>query len=188
MEVKEKENTLQNWVRDYTADMLSWAGHKVSDPELAKDLIQDTFLAAAEKIETFRKDSSPKTWLFSILNYKIIDFYRSKVKQIKSLDSHPLSDFFTADGEWLSDHKPANWGEDERNLLDDPDFNRVLKSCIDALPEQWSLSIRLKYLIDKKGAEICQELDISPSNYWQIMHRAKLQLRSCVEDNWFLKQ
>jgi RNA polymerase sigma-70 factor (ECF subfamily) len=36
----------------------------------------------------------------------------------------------------------------------------------------------------KKGEEICQELGITPTNFWQIMHRAKLQLRECIENNW----
>ena len=71
-----EKNLLPQWVESYTENLHSWAFHKVSDGELAKDLVQDTFLAAAEKIESFKGDSSPKTWLFSILNHKIIDHYR----------------------------------------------------------------------------------------------------------------
>jgi len=39
--------------------------------------------------------------------------------------------------------------------------------------------------MNKNGEEICQELDISPTNFWQVVHRAKLQLKNCVEENWF---
>jgi DNA-directed RNA polymerase specialized sigma24 family protein len=39
--------------------------------------------------------------------------------------------------------------------------------------------------MNKNGDEICQELDITPTNFWQIVHRAKLQLRNCVKENWF---
>ncbi|MCK5276978.1 MAG: RNA polymerase subunit sigma, partial [Cyclobacteriaceae bacterium] len=46
-------------------------------------------------------------------------------------------------------------------------------------------AIHLKYLEEKDGKEICQELGITSSNYWQILHRAKLQLRICIEENWF---
>ncbi|MCK5344766.1 MAG: sigma-70 family RNA polymerase sigma factor, partial [Candidatus Heimdallarchaeota archaeon] len=69
---------LTEWVESYTSDLYFWALHKVSDPEQAKDLVQDTFLAAAEKVQGFKGDSTPKTWLFSILNHKVIDFYRKK--------------------------------------------------------------------------------------------------------------
>lgn len=177
--------TLTDWVGQYTQEMYSWAYHKVSDSEMARDLVQDTFLAAAEKIDSFKGDSSPKTWLFSILKYKIIDHYRAKVKKPFSYDNTSFSGFFTDDGEWLPDKKPGNWDDDDGHLLDNVDFNEVLKECINALPEKWSMSVKLKYLMSKNGEEICQELDITPTNFWQIMHRAKLQLRECIESNWF---
>jgi len=56
---------------------------------------------------------------------------------------------------------------------------------MDALPGQWHTCVRMKYLLDKSGDEICQELGIATTNYWQIIHRAKLQLRRCIESNWF---
>ena len=77
----EHSHTLSEWVQQYNQEMCNWATHKVSDSELAKDLVQDTFLAASEKISSFKGERSPKTWLFSILKYKIIDHYRAKVKQ-----------------------------------------------------------------------------------------------------------
>jgi len=61
------DKKIESLVDQYTDDLLSWASYKVSDSELAKDLVQDTFLAAAEKISSFKGESSPKTWLFSIL-------------------------------------------------------------------------------------------------------------------------
>ncbi len=178
---------LSQWVETYTSELYSWASHKVSDSELARDLVQDTFLAAAEKIESFKGDSSPKTWLFSILNHKIIDYYRRKTNQPVSIDNQSFSVYFDEEGNWRSDKKPKDWQEDEKNLLDDNDFKEILQKCLDALPENWSICVRLKYLSEKSGEEICQEMDIAPTNLWQIIHRAKIQLRECVENNWFKK-
>lgn len=182
---KVSQINLSELVETYTNDLYSWAFHKVSDSELAKDLVQDTFLAAAEKIESFKGDSSPKTWLFSILNYKIIDVYRKKVKQPISMDSQSFSNFFDGEGSWRVDKRPKDWHEDEQHLLDDSDFQEVLSKCLNALPEKWNACVKLKYLTEKSGDEVCQELGITPTNYWQIVHRAKLQLRDCVEHNWF---
>lgn len=181
---KAKAINLSEWVEIYTDDLYSRAFYKVSDSELAKDLVQDTFLVAAEKIDGFRGDSSPKTWLFSILNNKIIDVYRTRVKQPVSTDNEVFSRFFDAGGDWKTDKRPVSWDENEEHLLDNSEFQQVLKSCLDALPEKWNTCVKLKYLMNKKGEEICQELDITPTNFWQIIHRAKLQLRACVEDNW----
>ena len=179
-----KEKSLEDWVNKYAADMLTWATHKVSNTELAKDLVQDTFMAAFEKFDSFRGDSSPKTWLLSILNFKIIDHYRAKVKQPVKLDSQSFSNFFDGNGDWYSSKRPTDWHEDEKHLLDDNDFQIILHKCIDNLPEMWNACVKLKYLMSKKGEEICQELSITPTNFWQIMHRAKLQLRDCIENNW----
>ncbi len=185
MQNNQKEIILAEWVNQYTDDLLAWASYKVSDHELAKDLVQDTFLAASEKFDSFRGDSSPKTWLSAILNYKVIDYYRKKMKQADPAGNESLSSFFSGDGEWLPDQKPGSWGEEETHLLDNEDFNLMLNKCMAALPEKWNMSVRLKYILGKKGEEICQEIGITPNNLWQIIHRAKLQLRACVEENWF---
>lgn len=181
------ENTtpnLSHWVENHTEALYSWAVHKVSDPELARDMVQDTFLAAAERIGSFKGDSTPKTWLFSILNHKIIDHYRNRVKQPVNLDNQVFASFFDEEGSWKKEKRPQQWDE-ETHLLDDETFRSILKICMDALPDQWSTTVKLKYLMSKKGEEICKELDISPTNYWQIIHRAKLQLRECIEQKWF---
>ena len=185
MVTKSQHINLAEWVRQYSAEMVSWAIYKVSDSELAKDLVQDTFLAAAEKVDSFRGDSSPKTWLYSILNFKIIDHYRAKVKKPVNMDGDSFSKFFTENGEWIKDKRPHAWDENEIHLLDDEDFNKILKLCLDALPDNWGLAIKLKFLMSKKGDEICEELGITPTNFWQIIHRAKMQLRECIDTNWY---
>lgn len=176
--------SLSDWVNDYTLELYSWANHKVSNAEMAKDLVQDTFLAAAEKIDSFKGESSPKTWLFSILNYKIIDYYRKKVKQTRHFDTHTIITFFNNDGDWRRHKKPIEWPDDVEHLLDNAEFNKILQKCIEALPKKWNLSVKLKYLLNKNSEDICQELELTPSNYWQILHRAKLNLRECIERNW----
>ena len=142
---------LSDWVEKYTEDLYSWAFHKLSNTELAKDFVQDTFLAAAEKLETFKGNSSPKTWLFSILNHKIIDYYRKKINQPIHMENQAFSVFFENDGGWNKNKKTKKWqDEDDGHLLDNDEFNKVLHKCLDALPEQWSICVKLKYLIEKK--------------------------------------
>lgn len=181
-----KNKLLSEWVEKYTDKMHSWAFYKVSDAELAADLVQDTFLAAAEKMDGFKGNSSPKTWLFSILNNKIIDYYRKKINNTVPHENETIKQFFEPSGYWQERSKPRNWYlTNDENLLDNHEFQLILNDCLDALPEKWNLCVKLKYLSGKGGEEICQELKISTSNYWQIIHRAKLQLRDCVGSNWF---
>ncbi len=179
------QNKLAEWVEAYTDDLYKRALFKVSDPEFAKDLVQETFLAASQKISDFKGQSSPKTWLYSILNNKIVDHYRKKGKQPTTNMTDAFSAFFDENKEWKSAKKPEDWHENDQNLLENDEFQRILEDCLEALPQQWNTCVKLKYITNKKGKEICKELDITPSNYWQIIHRAKLQLRDCIETNWF---
>jgi len=181
-----KELNLTDWVNKFTDEMYSWALFKVSDSELAKDLVQDTFLAAAEKVSSFKGKSSPKTWLFSILNFKIIDHYRAKSKMpISSNSDSSLSMFFDQNGEWRNDKSPKDWQIDESNLLDDKEFGAVLKLCLELLPDKWNLCVHSKYILGKSGKDICEDMEISKNNYWQIIHRSKLSLRECIENKWY---
>jgi len=187
----ETKKEFTEWVNTYTNDMLSWAAHKVSDVETAEDLVQDSFLAAYHSLEKFENKSSPKTWLMSILNNKIVDHYRKNARSISSNGKFTedsaisLTDsFFNERGRWQSaDSFSTNWG-DEIHLLDNTAFNEVLKLCLEDLPENWRTAITAKYLMQKSADDICQELGITSSNYWQIIHRAKLMLKKCIEAGW----
>jgi len=188
---KEKTKTLfENWVNEYSDALYSWSFYKTSSRETAEDLVQDTFLAAYNKFESFKGDSQPKTWLFSILNNKIIDHYRLSSKTTKktvslSEDSaYEITEGFFDEAEnWKSTAINPVWNQDEE-LLDNPDFNNVMQFCMDDLPENWRFAVTSKYLTDKKADEICQDLNITVSNYWQIIHRAKLVLKKCLEMKW----
>jgi RNA polymerase sigma-70 factor (TIGR02943 family) len=179
-----EKDFLESLVYKHTKELYNWAFYKTSRAEIAEDLVQETFLAATEKLSSFKEQSSPKTWLFSILNNKIIDFYRKKINQDQSLDDKGLSAHFNEYLDWRVSKKPQSWKENEKHLLDDNEFQETLKKCLDLLPDKWNTCVKLKYLSEKNGEEICQEVGISTTNFWQIVHRAKLKLRDCIETNW----
>jgi len=176
---------ISNWLNEYGDELYSWAFYKTSNKETSEDLVQETFIAAFINFDKFQEKSAPKTWLFSILKNKIIDFYRKKSKEfsISYADySNPIKqsdDLFNEDEGWntISDITSQNW-------LDNPEFNAILSNCIKKLPENWRFIIQSKYILDNDSKQICQELDITTSNYWQIMHRSKLLLKKCIEFNW----
>jgi RNA polymerase sigma-70 factor (ECF subfamily) len=183
MEQTNKHSLFEQWVKDYSDELFSWAFHKTSSREVAEDLVQDTFLSAFKSIENFRGDSKPKTWLFSILNNKIIDYYRKKVHQTDHLETklnQVAENLFDENDTWKNYKTDFAWQQEEE-LLDNPEFNRILEECLGNLSEKWRTIITAKFLLEKTAEEICQDLAISMSNYWQISHRAKLILRECIE-------
>ena len=184
-----KTAELSEWVRLYTNEMFAWAYQKTADQELSEDLVQDTFLAASERINSFKNKSEPKTWLFGILKNKIADHYRKSLRQNKTSLFTPeqLSTFFGSDDRWHISTRPVVWAGEPEHLLDVPDFNRIFDGCIENLPKAMHACIRLKFIEEKKGQQICEELGFTSTNYWQLIRRAKLQLRACLEQGWFTK-
>ncbi len=176
---------INNWIEKYTEEMLSWTMYKISDTETAKDIVQDTFLAVLKNMDTFKEESNPKTWIFSILKNKITDYYRKKYKDPQKTDFENINTYFKENGEWITEKRPMDWHEEDKNLLDDTDFQKILNQCIDNLPSKWNALVKMKFLDEKETENICQELEISTTNMWQMMHRAKLKLRQCLEINWF---
>lgn len=174
---------ISDWVEAYTDAMYAWALHRVSDAELAKDIVQDVFVAAYQKINTYNGNSAPRTWLFAILNNKIADHYRRTYSSPVVPATNGAS-FFDEHGAWQKHKIPVNWDADT-HLLDNQDFLNALNGCMEKLPENWLVAVRLKYIAEKDGKEVCKELGISTTNFWQIMHRAKLSLRHCLELKWF---
>lgn len=184
----DKRSVVARWVHEFSDEMYTWTSHKISDKGAAEDLVQETFISAFQSFEKFQNKSSPKTWLFAILKNKIFDYYRQNIKLVSLSDedqNKELENLFDNDDQWKNESRPQEWDMDDKNLLDDAEFGGILQNCLEKLPTQWLSCIQLKYIGIKEGEEICQVLGLTSSNYWQILHRAKLQVRICLEKNWF---
>ncbi|MEO9021999.1 MAG: sigma-70 family RNA polymerase sigma factor [Ginsengibacter sp.] len=194
MNIDTSSITIRSWVEEYSDKMYSWALYKTNSEETAEDLVQETFMAAFQSFGKFEEKSNPITWLLGILNHKIADYFRKSYRQPTVNESERrfkpgnnfLDTFFDADGSWVKEQRPGTWSEDT-HLLDNTEFVETLQACMNKLPSNWFAAINLKYLEEKKGEQICQELQITTTNFWQILHRAKLQLRKCLEVHWFKK-
>jgi len=175
------------WVKAHADYLYAFAIKRIADEELARDLVQDTFLAALQKVDVFEGKSSERTWLTAILKNKIIDVYRKKSSVIVSSDitdaERQQQDFFHEDGHWNPKYKPLEMGVEEQ-YLENKEFNQVLKKCMEKLPALWLSVFTMKHIDDEASEKICAELKVSASNFWVIIHRTKLNLRACLQKNW----
>jgi RNA polymerase sigma-70 factor (ECF subfamily) len=185
MQLEEKQKLVKQWIEAYTSKLLKWARTKSGDDELAKDLVQDTFIVAFESYEKFKGQSTVLTWLYGILNNKLKDHYtRSKKVLIQPLLAEKFTeDMFEENGHWKAGALDISWHENTE-ILDNPAFLKVFKLCLSNLPQQWQDALLQKFITDTDAKEICQDLGISITNYWQIIHRAKLMMRACLGKNW----
>ncbi len=180
---------IESWIDQYSDELLHWAEYRTGDSALAQDMVQETFIAAFENYHQFKGDSNPKTWLSRILRNKIVDYFRSAYyrKNIfegqASDDDGPERSHFDTEEHWRTEIFQSGWEEDE-TLMDQEEFRSLFEQCLNALPQAWRDIIAAKYFAQEKGQDISQEFNISTSNYWQIIHRAKLSLKKCLEVYW----
>lgn len=172
-------------VEDHSDYLLSFAMSKLKDIDLAKDLVQDTLVSAITKLDTFENRSKLRTWLTSILNRKIIDHWR----KAETRYTDPVSSFFDQDGNkghWLESQGNNRTLETVEDKITKEETNKELADCLEKLPTKWKGVVASKYLEEKDSEEICKDFDITSSNLWVIIHRAKLVLRDCLQTKWTL--
>src|ERR1700761_1322999 len=176
-----------NWVKAHADYLYAYTIKRIDDTELARDLVQETFLAALEKVKNFEGRSSERTWLTAILKNKIIDVYRKKsarlAKETQQAE-HEQQDFFEEDGHWATSHRPVSFGIEHVDPLVNKEFNSILQKCMQKLPALWMAVFTMKHIDDEETTTICTELKVSPANFWVIIHRTKLNLRACLQRNW----
>lgn len=180
----ENSNQLLNtWVNAYYGELYRWAKFKLSDAQLAEDLVQDVFLVASTTLDKFKNESSPRTWLFRILNNKLADHYRHKssfkVEQMEENRLLELTDsMFDQNANWKPTENSKFWGNP---IGSDLESEENLTTCIYTLPELWKKILIEKYYENQNTEKVCHSNSISKANYWQIMHRMKLVLKDCME-------
>jgi len=180
-------NTLQpgEWINNYADALYGYTLARVTDSGLAQDIVQDSFLSAWKAKDGFKGEASEKSWLFSILKHKIIDHYRKKARNILvPLEEAGNDDHFDGKGHWASGREPGDWDMENSSALDRKEFYTIFNGCKSKLQELQQAAFVMKYMEGLEAAEICKVLGITPSNYWVLIHRAKLQLRACLEKNW----
>ncbi len=192
-----RNNTVDpaTWVKSYGDYLFSYCFLRVRNRETAEDLVQETFLSAFAARERFAGESAEKTWLVAILKNKIIDYYRKK-DVLKETDSYLAEtdddfsrEFFNeSNGHWLREGAPQLWTAAADANLNQEEFSRVLLACIEKMPPKLVPVFIAKFIDDEESETICKVHALSASNYWVIIHRAKVLIRSCLEKNWFLKR
>lgn len=154
---------------------------------MARDLLQDTFLAALKNIDTYKGEISEKNWLYLILKNKIVDNYRKSAKALTIRIDDGNDEFFDDKGHWKDETLPKPFIHSTNQQQVSFEFYEILEKCKNKLNQLQSSLFSMKFLDDCDSDEICAELEISESNYWVLIHRIKLKTRKCLEKMFYGK-
>ncbi len=183
----------QHWVERHGDYLYNYAIVRVNDQEKAEDLVQETFLAGLKAKDNFQGLSTERTWLISILKRKIIDTYRKQyASKVSSLGDYEKDisdgDFYRTEdpfkGHWLEGDGPHSHSLMPEGEIEQEELMKIIEWCISNLPPNLAAAFVMKMIDEATSDEVCKELDITTSNLWVMLHRARLKMRNCVENKW----
>ncbi|MEJ1223038.1 sigma-70 family RNA polymerase sigma factor [Sediminicola sp. 1XM1-17] len=174
------------WVDQYADYLFNYAVSRVSDSEIAKDLVQETFFAGLKSAKNYKGDAAERTWLIAILKRKVIDHYR-KINSNKGKAEVRMSYNTNAEseGDWLEEQVADPGSMLEISDIENEELGMAIQECISKLPKKQAMVFTMKTVQGMSTEDICNELDINPSNLWVMIHRARTTLMDCLNQNWF---
>lgn len=174
------------WITLYADYLYNYTIVRVKDREIAQDLVQETFFAGLKSMANFKGEASERTWLISILKRKIIDHYRkinSKKGQAEVRINYNAES--ESEGDWLEERVADGYDKNAEDQIQNEELGLAIEDCIDKLPEKQAKIFKMKTILGYDTEAICNDLNITASNLWVIIHRARTTLSGCLEQNWY---
>lgn len=173
------------WIDKYADYLFNYTITRVSDKEIAQDLVQETFFAGLKSKNNFKGEASERTWLVSILKRKIIDHYR-KINSNKGQAEVRINyRDDESEGDWLEERVADPFDKNAEGEIENTELGLAIHNCLEKLPTKQAEIFKRKSIQNFETDVICNEFNITPSNLWVIIHRARTSLANCLEENWY---
>ncbi len=172
------------WVDNYADYLYNYTIVRVNEPIVAEDLISETFLAGLKSKDNFKGEATERTWLISILKRKIIDHYRKTNSKKGKAEVHISYRDDASEGDWLEENAADPFDRTAEDRMENRELGLAILECLEKLPKKQAAIFKLKTIEDYDTEAICKEYDITPSNLWVIIHRARKAMAECLEKNW----
>src|SRR5271157_4754462 len=171
----------ETWVDRYGDGLYRFALLRLRSPDLAADVVQETFLEALRARGSFAGRSSERTWLIGILRHKIVDQIRRSAREpviANGVSSNGTDgSLFDHRGHWRAGL--ASWTGNPSRQMETREFWDVFGRCLSKLPKGLADAFFLRELDGLNAEEVQQILGITPANFWKRLHRARSLLRQC---------
>lgn len=155
-------------VRRYQARVHGLIYRMVGNEADAADLVQEAFIKAYTRLDTFRQDASLLTWLYRIASNLSIDLLRSRqVRGQKSLD------FEIAEGR----EPVADISSSPAHLVEQGAVGDIVQQAVMSLPDRYRVVVVMRHLQGLRVHEIAEELRIPDGTVKTHLYRARELLR-----------
>lgn len=144
----------------YWVDVFSFVLKKVNNENDADEITVNVFSKVLSKLDLFDPQFQFKTWILTIAQNTIIDFWRKKSRDTQDPTEH------------LEEVKNQFAKSPEELLISEEEEKNILKT-IESLDENYKRIIKLRFFEEKSIKEIAEELGISVANTKVRVMRAK---------------
>lgn len=172
------------WVDRYSDYLYNYTIVRVNDHEVAQDLVSETFFAGLKSAANFKGEASERTWLIAILKRKIIDHYRKKNSKKGKAEVRMHFNDGDSDGDWLEERVRDPFDKTAEDDIENKELGNAIHDCLDGINEKQAAIFKLKTIENHDTEAICNAYNITPSNLWVIIHRARTAMADCLEQNW----
>lgn len=189
-----EEAAFLSLIDHYQASMLRICRMYISDPAVAEEVVQDTWLSMLQGLRRFEGRSSFKTWLFTILANKARTRAKRERRSISFSDledstleePEPAVDpnrFLPEGYQWAGGWavKPQPWGSSIEQATLSKELMDYIEAAIQRLPESQRVVISMRDVQGWRSEEVCNVLGLSESNQRVLLHRARSKLRRALE-------
>ena len=158
-------------VETYSPRIYNLALKMLGDPDLAEDILQETFVNAYKAIDRFEGRAHVSTWLYRIAHNAVLMHLRKEKSgpPVQSLEDKVDLDALPAMGEW----KDAP----ERRLLQ-AELLQKMDEAVASLSETLRVVFALRDIEGLSTAQTAEVLDLSETAVKSRLHRARLALRA----------
>lgn len=175
-------------LEEHRPHLFGFAAAQLRQKEVAEDVVQEVPLSALKGADGFAGRSPVRTWLTGILLNKIADHYRKSAREV-SIDALPKTNgedgidaLFRKNGNYIP--MSQAWRNPEESLTDQR-FCDVLEAGLARLSANAGRAFLRREPMGLSVAEICNELQVSRTNCYVLLHRARLRLRAFLEERGF---
>ncbi len=181
-------------IESHRGYLIRYATAKLRDGHDAEEAVQEALLAALSAVDGFDGKASLRTWLTSILKFKMIDFQRRiSGERQRFVQSDSNSDNEGADAAWFDEYfdETGHWttsfgqGCQPCSALEQKQLFEAFERCMTKLPPTTARVFFQREVMGEEVEEICKVEHITSSNCWTMLHRARVALRECLDRNGF---
>ena len=165
-------------IRQHGGSMLAVARRLLGNEADAHDCLQEAFLLAFDKLDSFQGRSALRTWLHRIVvNTALMALRRRKHKNEQPID--PLMPEFDANGCRLE----PTWRLEESadSLIQREEVRTLVLKAIDQLPDSYRIVLVLRDIEEYNTDEVAKLLETNPGVVKTRLHRARAALKKLLE-------